>query len=90
MKEILSLFFLIKKENDNKQRIIIIEGLERNKMKTLKYYELLDKNNSMIPLSYDYLVKSIFDRNQRFLRLFLNSQLKQTLNIDFLNKNFKI
>lgn len=59
-------------------------------MKTLKYYQLLDKKNSMIPLSYDYLVKSIFDRNQRFLRLFLNSQLKQTLNIDFLNKNTKI
>ena len=59
-------------------------------MKTLKYYELLDKKYSMIPLSYDYLVKSIFDRNQRFLRLFLNSQLKSSLNIDFLDKNTKI
>ena len=59
-------------------------------MKTLKYYQLLDKKNSMIPLSYDYLVKSIFDRNQRFLKLFLNSQLKSSLNIDFLDKNTKI
>ncbi|MBR2708675.1 MAG: hypothetical protein IKE90_04520, partial [Bacilli bacterium] len=59
-------------------------------MKTLKYYKLLDKKNSMIPLSYDYLVKSIFDRNQRFLKLFLNSQLKSSLNIDFLDKNTKI
>ena len=59
-------------------------------MKTLKYYELLDKKHSMIPLSYDYLSKSIFKRDEKFLRQFLNSQLKSSLDINFLNKKIKI
>ena len=59
-------------------------------MKTLKYYEMLDKKSSMIPLSYDYLSKSIFQRDDRLLRLFLNSQLKSSLDINFLDKNTKI
>ena len=59
-------------------------------MKNIKYYEQLDKKNTMIPLYYDYLTKSIFDRNQRFLRLFLNSQLKSSLDINFLDKKTKI
>ena len=59
-------------------------------MKNLKYYELLDKKYSMIPLSYDFLTKSLFSRNKKFLRLFLNSQLKSSLDINFLDKNTKI
>ncbi|MBR3230162.1 MAG: Rpn family recombination-promoting nuclease/putative transposase [Bacilli bacterium] len=59
-------------------------------MKNLKYYEMLDKKNPMIPLSYDYLSKSIFQRDEKFLRLFLNSQLKAPLGINFLNKKTKI
>ena len=54
-------------------------------MKTLKYYEMLDKKSSMIPLSYDYLSKSIFQRDDRLLRLFLNSQLKSSLDKSILN-----
>lgn len=59
-------------------------------MKALKYYEMLDKKSSMIPLSYDYLSKSVFQRNKWFLRLFLNSQLKSSLDINFLDKKTKI
>lgn len=59
-------------------------------MKALKYYEMLDKKSSMIPLSYDYLSKSVFQRNEWFLRLFLNSQLKSSLDINFLDKKTKI
>lgn len=59
-------------------------------MKSLKYYEKLDKKKTMIPLSYDYLSKSIFQRNEKFLRLFLNSQLKTSLDINFLDKKTTI
>ena len=51
---------------------------------------MLDKKSPMIPLSYDYLSKSIFQRDEIFLRLFLNSQLKSSLDINFLDKNTKI
>ena len=59
-------------------------------MKSIKYYEMLDKKSPMIPLSYDFLTKSLFSRNKKFLRLFLNSQLKSSLDIDFLDENTKI
>ena len=61
----------------------------------LKYYEKLDQKNesnntSMIPLSFEFLVKSLFERKPKFLRMFLNSQLKSSLNIDFEDENISV
>ena len=62
--------------------------------KLLKKYEDMDKDlenngkviNFMLPLSFDLVAKSFFKKEDKIFRMFLNSQLKDVIHINFENE----
>ena len=63
----------------------------------VKRYQKLDndllkrkKVNYMIPLIYDFMGKSFFLKENKFLRMFLNSQLKDEIRFDFEDRKNKV